>query len=129
MQLALKIAGTGVFLVVIAYFILRIWIGGSVKENIAYAKDIHQGTAEEALIAMLRDNAISTNDKTHIAVWTLGQLHSEKVLPLFKELYKDDPEGKTCYGNHDNEICQYELYNAIEAIEGSKFFTHARLNQ
>ena len=129
MKLALKIAGTGVFLVVVAYFILRIWIGGSVKENIAYAKDIYQGTAEEALVSMLKDNSISANDKTHIAVWTLGQLHSEKALPLFKELNRDDPEGKTCYGSHDNEICQYELYKAIEAIEGSKFFTHARLNK
>lgn len=129
MKLAFKIVGTGVLLVVVGYFILKIWIGGSVKENIAYAKDIYQGTAEEALVSMLKDNSISANDKTHIAVWTLGQLHSEKALPLFKELYKDDPEGKTCYGNHDNEICQYELYKAIESIEGKMLFSFARLNK
>lgn len=129
MKLALKITSAIVLLIVISYFSMRIWIGGSVKENISYAQDIYQGTAEDALIEMLIDETISTNDKTHIAVWTLGQLHAEKALPLLKKLYKNDPEGETCYGNHDYEICQYELYKAIEAIEGSKFFTHARLNK
>jgi len=129
MKLALKITSATIFLLVLAYFILRVWIGGSVKENIAIAKDIYHGTAEDALIEMLQDESISTNDKTHIAVWTLGQLHSEKALPLLKELYMEDPEGKTCYGNHDTEICQYELFKAIEAIEGKMLFSFAHLNK
>lgn len=129
MKLALKITSAGIFLLVIAYFGLRAWIGGSVKENIAIAKDIYLGTAEDALIEMLLDESISTNDKTHIAVWTLGQLHSEKALPLLKELYINDPEGKICYGNHDTEVCQYELFKAIEAIDGKMLFSYAHLNK
>jgi len=104
-------------------------MGNSVKDNIACAQVIYHGTAEEALIAMLLDEKMPTNEKTHIAVWTLGQLQAEKALPLLKELYLDDAEGKTCYGKHEMVICQYEIYKAIEAIEGNMLFSFAYLNK
>ena len=129
MKSLLKITSFFVLILVLAYFILKVWTGDSVRDNIAYAQGKYHGKADEGLIAMLLDEKIPTNDKTHIAVWTLGQLQAEKALPLLKKLYLDDPDGETCYGKHDQVICQYEIYKAIEAIEGNMLFSFAYLNQ
>lgn len=129
MKKYLIVIGGGLFLLAIFGFLgLYIWMDQSVKENIAVAKSKYSGTAEHALISFLMDEENSTNDKTHIAIWTLGQIHSEKALPILKGLYEDDPEGKSCYGHHNTELCQYEIYKAIVALEGSRFLSHARLN-
>lgn len=108
---------------------LYFWMESSVKENIEIAKQHYTGTAEGALIAFLLDEKAESNEKTHIAIWTLGQIKSEKALPVLKALYKDDPEGETCFGKHDSVICQYEIYKAIEVIEGKMLFSHAHLNR
>lgn len=108
---------------------LHVWMERSIKENIEIAKQQYTGTAEEALIAFLLDEKAETNDKTHIAIWTLGQIKSENALPVLKALYKDDSEGETCFGKHDTLICQYEIYKAIEAIEGKMLFSFAHLNK
>lgn len=129
MKLAMKIGGFGVVILIIGYFALRFWIGTSVEDHIAIAKALFPGTSEDALIEMLQDESVSINDKTHVAIWTLGQIQSEKALPILKELYNDDPEGETCYGKHDKFICQYEIYKAIEAIEGKMLFSFAYLNK
>ena len=68
----------------------------------------YTGTAEDALIAFLQDENKSAYEKTHKATWTLGQIRSQKALPILKELYQNDPKGETCYGKHDNMPCQYE---------------------
>jgi len=118
MKRFLLISGIGVTaLIITGSSTLYIWIGSSVKENIAFAQARYPGAAEDALLALLQDDDALTNDKTHIAVWTLGQIKSEKALPLLKELYRDDPEGETCFGKHNEMICQYEIYKALEAIE------------
>lgn len=101
----------------------------SVSEKIELVKTKYSGTAEEALIAFLQDEQNTFSDRTHIAVWTLGQIKSEMALPILKSYYKDDPKGETCYGLHDEMICQYELYKAIEAIEGKMLFSYNRLNK
>ena len=130
MKRILIIIGIGLLVLIITgVSTLYIWMENSVEDNIELVKMKYPGSAEDALIAFLKDESNSTNDKTHIAVWTLGQLHSEKALPLLKELYMDDPEGKTCYGNHDTEICQYELFKAIGAIEGKMLFSFGHLNK
>ncbi|MBN2040625.1 MAG: hypothetical protein JW864_11305 [Spirochaetes bacterium] len=100
--------------------VINIWIGYTVEKNIAVAQKMYPGTDEDALIAFLLDEKNTTNDRTHIAVWTLGQIQSQKALPVLYKLYKNDPEGKTCYGRHDSVLCQYEIHKAIEAIEGSR---------
>jgi hypothetical protein len=105
---------------------LYFWMGQSVKENIACAQDIYPGTAEEALVSFLLDTSNSTNERTHTAIWTLGQIRSEKALPILHELYRDDPEGKTCYGHHDSMLCQYEIHKAITAIEKRQMFCYSR---
>lgn len=108
---------------------LNIWIGKDVRKNIQLAERQYPGTAEDALISFLQDTAQPPSDKTHIAVWTLGRINSEKALPDLYILYKDDPEGKTCKGNHDQQVCQYELYKAIRAIEKGWLFSHRRFNR
>ncbi len=102
--------------------VVRIQIRKSVIEHISEAVEFYEGTAEDALIAMLQDENAPMTKKTHTAVWTLGQIKSEKALPILKAMYKDDPKGETCYGKHDSLICQYEIYKAINAIEKIQLF-------
>lgn len=108
---------------------IHIWIGHSVKENIKIAKEQYQENAEDALIAFLLDEQLPANDRTHQAIWTLGQIRSEKALPILSGLYKNDPTGETCYGKHDSLLCQYEIHKAIVAIEKNWWFSHARLSK
>jgi hypothetical protein len=109
--------------------VLQIWIGSSVKQNIRYAQQKYPGTVEDALISYMLDEKISAEGRTHEAIWTLGQIRSEKALPYLKEFYKDDPKGKTCYGKHENMLCQYEIHKAIVAIERRGLISYARLNK
>jgi len=106
---------------------LSAWIGKDCRENIEKAKSLYPGDAEEALLAYLEDPGNSNEMRTHLAIWTLGQIRSEKALPVLKELYNNDPEGDGCYGLHDSMLCQYEIYKAIQAIEQWSPFTHQRL--
>jgi hypothetical protein len=123
------IGASALVLAAIAFLALYIWIGHDVKGNINTAKQKYPGKAEDALISYLLDTANSTYDRSSLAVWTLGQIHSEKALPVLHELYKDDPEGKTCKGRHDKVLCQYEIHKAIVAIERGRFLSHSRLNR
>jgi len=118
------LAGLGIlFLAVALFFAMRIWIGHSVRENIAIAKSHYRGTAEEALIAFMLDTDQSPNERSHTAIWTLGQMRSEKALPYLREMYNDDPGGLTCKGRHDSVLCQYNLHKAIVNIENGWFGT------
>src|SRR5665647_356098 len=87
-------------LLILGFLAIWIWIDIDVKKNINYAKEKYPGTAEDALIAYLLDTTNSPQDRSSVAIWTLGQIHSKKALPILKGLYKNDPEGKTCYGKH-----------------------------
>jgi hypothetical protein len=112
----------GIVLTVILFcFILamRIWIGHDIKENIALAKNHYPSKAEDALIAYLLDTNNSPNDRSQMAIWTLGQIRSKKALPVLTELYKNDPEGKTCKGHHNSVLCQYEIHKAMVSIDHS----------
>ena len=80
------------------------------------------------MISFLLDENNSAYDRTHTAIWTLGRIRSEKALPILYEYYRDDPEGRTCYGRHETELCQYEIRKAIVAIEKvGWWFSHERL--
>lgn len=100
-----------------------------VKERISISQETYQGTPEEALIAYLLDTTNSSRDRTDVAIWTLGQIQSQKALPILKELYNDDTEGKTCHGRHDSVLCQYGVYKAIRAIESNWWPLHPELNK
>ena len=114
-------------LALIGLLVLNVWIRGDVKSNIAFVQEKYGGTPEAALIAFLKDETNSKSERTHIAVWTLGQLESQKALPHLRELYKGDPKGKTCKDKHDYLICQYELYKAINAVEKGKLLSYSKL--
>ena len=106
-----------------------ILINHGVKERISIAQEKYPGNAENALLAFLADTANSPRERTDVAIWTLGQIQSQKALPVLKELYNSDPDGKTCYGRHDSVLCQYDLYKAIRAIESNGWQLHPGLNK
>jgi hypothetical protein len=116
---------------------MRIWIGHGIKERINIAEKQYSGVAEDALIAYLLDTTNSSQNRSDVAIWTLGQIRSYKALPVLKKLYKNDPEGKTCKYHHNTVLCQYEIHKAIVSIEnnwlGAKeknwFGSWARLNK
>lgn len=116
-------------LIVSVFIAIYIWIDFDVKKNIKIAKEKYSGNAEDALIEYLLDSTNTFHDRTHLAIWTLGQIHSEKALPILNDLYKNDPEGKTCYGKHDSVLCQYEIYKAMNAAKVNWWPLHARLNK
>lgn len=106
----------------------NLWIGNTVRKNIEIAEEKYTGTAEDALIAYLLDSSNSPRNRTHIAIWTLGQIQSEKAKPVLNELYKNDPDGKTCSGKHDSVLCQYEIYKALNAEKVNWWPLHRKLN-
>lgn len=119
-----------VFILFIASFgALNAWIRSDVKKNISIAQQKYPGTAEEALITFLLDEKNSFYDRTHIAIWTLGMLKSEKALPILRSFYKNDPKGLTCHGKHDRMVCQYGLHKAIIQIESRVQYSTSDLNR
>jgi hypothetical protein len=118
-----------VLLLISAFAVLILAIRHGVKERIEIAQEKYQGNAEDALIAWLLDTTNTPQARSDVAVWTLGQIQSQKALPILKDLYKSDPEGKSCHGKHDSVLCQYEIYKAIRAIESTGWPLHAKLNK
>lgn len=138
MRRILFIIGLSITSLIICLFLtMRIWIAHGIKERINIAEKQYAGKAEDALIAYLSDTSHSPRDRSDVAIWTLGQIRSEKALPILKDLYKNDPEGKTCKGFHNLVLCQYEIHKAIVSIEhgwlGAKeknwFGSWSRLNK
>jgi hypothetical protein len=118
MKRVLFIIGISLTVIFLCFFLaMRIWCGHGIKERISIAKQQYSGTAEDALIAYLSDTTHTPNDRTDVAIWTLGQIRSKKALPILKKLYRNDPEGKTCKYHHDTVLCQYEIHKAIVSIE------------
>ena len=129
MKRILIIVGAGIVILFICFVLsVNLWIGNTVKKNIEIAVKKYPGTAEDALIAYLLDSTNSPRERTHIAIWTLGQIQSEKAIPVLNELYKNDPDGKTCSGKHDSVVCQYEIYKALNASKVNWWPLHRKLN-
>lgn len=122
--------GVGIAMtIMLALLAFHFLIGLSVKSNIQKAQKMYSGNAEEALIAFLLDENNTASDRSHIAVWTLAQIESDKALPVLYQYYKSDPQGNTCYGKHHTELCQYEISKAINAIEKKSLFSYAKYNK
>lgn len=128
-RILIIIGGVLLFLIILAGSGVYLWIDMDVRKNIQIAKSLYPGTAEDALIAYLLDSTKSANDRTHVAVWTLGQIHSQKGRPILLKLYQNDPEGLTCKGKHHLVLCQYGIYKALRATESTGWPLHARLNK
>jgi hypothetical protein len=131
MKRTLIFVGAGLVIIFFCFVLgMRIWIGHDVKDHISIAKKQYPGIAEDALIAYLQDEKNSTSDRSNVAIWTLGQIHSKKALPVLYKLYKNDPEGKTCKGRHGYILCQREINKAIESIEHNYWWvSHPGLNK
>jgi hypothetical protein len=129
MKKVILIAGSLFALLFLGYVAIYIWIDIDVKHNIETAQEKYPGKAEDALIAYLLDTTNSPVTRTHLAIWTLGQIQSEKAIPILSRLYKNDPEGKTCKGKHNAVLCQYEIYKALNASKVNWWPMHARLNR
>jgi hypothetical protein len=118
MKRTLIFIGIGFIVIIFSFFLVgRIWCGYGIKERINIAKKQYSGIAEDALIAYLLDTTNSPQNRSNVAIWTLGQIRSKKALPILHELYKNDPEGNTCFGRHKTVLCQYEIHKAINNIE------------
>lgn len=111
----------------ITYSTLYFWIRKDVKKNIKVAELKYDLKGEDALIAFLMDHNNKPYDRTHMAIWTLGQLHSQKALPILNLYYQNDPEGETCYGKHDSALCQYEIHKAIVRVKQGGILSYAWL--
>ena len=130
MKRRLIILITGLFAVIVLGFIaVCSWIDYDIKENISIAQERYPGNAEDALIAYLLDTTNSPRNRSALAIWTLGQIKSKKALPVLQDLYKNDPKGETCHGNHDYVLCQYEIHKAMNAVNANRWPKHARLNK
>ena len=136
MKRTLVFIGIGITTVLLCFILtMFLIIRHGIKERISIAKEKYSGIAEDALIAYLSDSIHTPRERSDVAVWTLGQIRSQKALPLLKKLYRNDPLGKTC--RHNTELCQYELHKAIVSIErrwmGAKeknwFGSFSRLNR
>ncbi len=106
---------------------LYFWIRQDVQHNIEIAERIYNKKGEEALLLFLKDENNSPNDRTHVAIWTLGKIRSNKALPILLGYYLNDPEGQFCKNRHDEELCQYEIHKAIVAIETGSILSYAQL--
>lgn len=116
-------------LLISGFIAIYIWIDIAVRKNIKTAEMRYPGKAEDALIAYLADTTNTPRERSSVAIWTLGQVQSEKALPVLTALYKNDPQGETCYGKHDSVLCQYEIYKALTAIRAKWWPMHSRLNK
>lgn len=130
MKKKLIILGSGIIgLFLLGFVAIYIWIDIDVRKNIKIAKEMYSGTAEDALLAYLADPANSPRERSSIAIWTLGQIHSEKAIPVLEGLYINDPKGETCHGKHDLVLCQYGIYKALNACKSNWWPLHRRLNR
>lgn len=105
---------------------LYIGIGYTVKSNIKHCQEVFPGTPEESLIAYMMDETRHPEDRSHIAIWTLGQIRSEDALPHLNKNYKNDPRGATCADSHDKDLCQYEIHKAIKSIEEGRLISYEK---
>lgn len=89
-KIILILSGSLITLLLLGYVVMYIWIDIDVQNNINVVKERYPGKAEDALIAYLLDTTNSPVDRSHIAIWTLGQIHSEKAIPILNGFYKND---------------------------------------
>lgn len=95
---------------------IHFWTEHTIKSNIETVRLKYPGDDEDALIAYLKDTTNTFMNRSHIAIWTLGQIKSEKSLPILQQYYLNDPKGNGCYKKHTSVLCQYEIYKAMKTI-------------
>lgn len=88
-------------------------IYNGVKQYASEARSVYGGDAVGALIALVEDNDASF-EKRNSAIWALGQLGSDRALPVLTRLdtneIQEPPYDATAY------IVQYSVEKAIKQI-------------
>lgn len=115
------------FICTLGFVTLFFWIEQDVDNNIQLAEYLYKTDGEDALISYLEDEKNSYYSRSHLAIWTLGKIRSQKALPVLKKYYLNDPEGRSCKGMHHDRLCQYEINKAIKAIETGSLFSYSSL--
>lgn len=104
---------------VVGIALFSLWIELSVKKVCAAATQKYPGDKVEALMTFVetkensyRANIYSANN--HV-FWALGQLGDKRALPFLKKLVT----GESC--NHETNLCQGEIKEAIHKLERNQF--------
>ena len=106
-----------VCVVVIISLSLSIELG--IKKTCEIATRKYPGDKVEALMMFVESNESGYDAHRYTAnnhaFWALGQLGDERALPFLRKL----STGKPC--DHETNICQGEIKEAIQNIEGNQF--------
>ena len=113
----------GIFVVllvcVVGIILFSLWIELGIKKVCAEATQKYPGDKIEALMKSVeteergyRANIYSANN--HV-FWALGQLGDKRALPFLKKL----TTGRPC--DHDTNLCQGEIQEAIHKLETNGF--------
>jgi hypothetical protein len=117
-QRTVRIAGgivvIGILFLAGAVGVLLGQIRQAVEKNCRSAQAAHPHPGEDvaALVDYMNSSEHTPQERTHLAVWTLGRLGDNRALPALTLLYTGEP----C--DHANALCQYELEKAIRRCGG-----------
>ena len=103
----------------IVIFLLSLWIEVHVKKVCTMATEKYPGDKVEALMKFVETEETSYRAdlyrSNNHAFWALGQLGDKRALPFLKGLVK----GGSC--NHNTNLCQGEIQEAIDKLESDQF--------
>ncbi len=99
---------------VVVIILLSLWIELHIKKTCEMATRKYPGDKVEALIifADSKENSLRANNR---AFWALGQLGDKRALPFLQNLLTGEP----C--DHETNLCQGEIQEAIQKLERNKF--------
>jgi hypothetical protein len=119
LSITLKGALTALMAFVIVIFVLSLWIEVHLKKVCATATEKYPGDKVEALMQFVETEDTSYRADLYRAnnhaFWALGQLGDKRALPFLKGLVTSE----SC--DHATNICQGEIQEAIQKLEGDQF--------
>ena len=118
-KILLKAISIALLVCVLVIALFSLWIELHVKKMCDMATQKYPGDKVEALMKSVETgeygyNADRYKMNNHI-FWTLGQLGDKRALPFLRDLLT----GEEC--DHETNICQGEIHEAIEKIERNGF--------
>jgi len=99
---------------VVVIILLSLWIELHIKKTCEIAARKYPGDKVEALIMFVDSKENSLRENNH-AVWALAQLGDKRALPFLRNLLTGEP----C--DHETNLCQGEIQEAIQKLERNKF--------
>ncbi len=104
---------------VVVIILLSLWIELHLKKTCEMATRKYSGDKVEALIMFVqsKENSYRANiyRANNHAFWALGQLGDKRALPFLRNLVTPEP----C--DHETNLCQGEIKEAIQKLERNKF--------